>query len=110
MAAGRRHGRPLHSGRPGECRIRLSAAGERSADFQGFAGALLNRAGRAAEAVDRYQTATRLSPGDGRWWAGLGIALEATGRPTEARDAYLKARGLPGLTPDLMQLVEQRLR
>lgn len=86
------------------------AAGERSADFQGFAGALLNRAGRAAEAVDRYQTATRLSPGDGRWWAGLGIALEATGRPTEARDAYLKARGLPGLTPDLMQLVEQRLR
>lgn len=87
-----------------------AAAGERSADYQGFAGALLNRVGRPAEAVERYQAATRLTPADGRWWAGLGIALEAAGRPAEAREAFLKARGLPGLTPDLAQLVEQRLR
>lgn len=86
-----------------------AASGERSAEYQGFAGALLNRAGRAAEAVERYQAATRLAPGEGRWWAGLGIALDAAGKGPEAREAYLKARVLPGLPADLAQHVEQRL-
>jgi MSHA biogenesis protein MshN len=87
-----------------------AASGERSADYQGFLGALLNRAGRVAEAVERYQAATRLAPSEGRWWAGLGIALDAAGKSTEARDAYQKARSLPGLPPDLAQHIEQRLR
>lgn len=87
-----------------------AASGERSADYQGFAGALLNRSGRAAEAVERYQAATRLAPNEGRWWAGLGIALDAAGQTAEARDAYLKARSLPGLPADLAQHIEQRLR
>ncbi len=84
--------------------------GERSAEYQGFTGALLNRAGRASEAVEHYQAATRLAPGEGRWWAGLGIALDAMGKAAEAREAYLKARALPGLPADLAQHVEQRLR
>lgn len=87
-----------------------AAFGERSADYQGFAGALLNRAGRSAEAVERYLAATRLAPNEGRWWAGLGIALDAAGRPADARDAYQKARSLPGLPADLAQHIEQRLR
>jgi MSHA biogenesis protein MshN len=87
-----------------------AAAGERSPEYQGFAGALLNRAGRPGEAVAHYQAATRLAPGEGRWWAGLGIALDAAGKGPEARDAYQKARSLPGLPADLAQHVEQRLR
>jgi MSHA biogenesis protein MshN len=87
-----------------------AAAGEASAEFQGFTGALLNRAGRSAEAVERYRHAARLSPGEGRWWAGLGIALDASGKPSEARDAYLRARQSPDLPPDLAQHVDQRLR
>jgi MSHA biogenesis protein MshN len=87
-----------------------AAAGERSAEYQGFTGALLNRAGRAAEAADHYQAATRLAPSEGRWWAGLGIALEAAGKVQESREAYLKARALPGLPADLAQHIEQRLR
>ena len=86
-----------------------AASGERSAEYQGFVGALLNRAGRAAEAVERYQAAARLAPGEGRWWAGLGIALDAAGKGPEAREAYLKARVLPGLPADLAQHAEQRL-
>ena len=86
------------------------ASGERSAEYQGFAGALLNRAGRATEAVEHYRAATRLAPGEGRWWAGLGIALDAAGKAAEAREAYQKARALPGLPADLAQHVEQRLR
>lgn len=87
-----------------------SVAGERSAEFQGFAGALMNRAGRYAEAVERYQAATRLAPNEARWWAGLGIGLDAQGKANEAREAYLKARSLPNLPPELSQIVEQRLR
>jgi MSHA biogenesis protein MshN len=87
-----------------------AAAGDRSAEYQGFAGALLNRAGRTAEAVEHYQAATRLAPNEGRWWAGLGIALDAAGKAAEAREAYQKARALPGLPADLAQHIEQRLR
>ena len=87
-----------------------AAAGESSAEYQGFAGALLNRAGRAAEAVERYQAAVRLAPGEARWWAGLGIALDSAGRTAEAREAYQKARALPGLPADLAQHIDQRLR
>ena len=89
---------------------RNAALGERSADYQGFAGALLNRLGRGAEAVERYRAATRLAPSEGRWWAGLGISLEGSGHPAEAREAYLKARSLPGLPADLAHHVDQRLR
>lgn len=87
-----------------------AAFGERSADYQGFSGALLNRAGRSAEAVERYQAAARLAPNEGRWWAGLGIALDSAGRTADAREAYQKARALPGLPADLAQHIEQRLR
>lgn len=90
--------------------LKHAASGERSAEYQGFAAALLNRAGRAPEAVERYQAATRLAPNEGRWWAGLGIALEAAGKPAEAREAYQKARALPGLPADLAQHIEQRMR
>jgi len=89
---------------------RNAAAGERSAEYQGFMAALLNRAGRTGEAVEHYQAATRLAPAEGRWWAGLGIALEAGGKAPEAREAYLRARSLPGLPADLAQHIEQRLR
>lgn len=93
-----------------ELLLKNAAAGENSAEYQGFAGALLNRAGRVAEAVERYQAATRLAPSEGRWWAALGIALEASGKAPEAREAYQKARALPGLPVDLAQHIEQRLR
>lgn len=84
--------------------------GERSADYQGFTGALLNRMGKHREASDRYQVAAQLAPAEARWWAALGIALEAQGRTTEARDAYQKARNLPNLPAELSQHIEQRLR
>lgn len=87
-----------------------AAAGERSPDYQGFAAALLNRVGRHHEAVERYQAAAQLAPNEGRWWAGLGIALDAEGKTAEARAAYQKASGLPGLPAELALHIEQRLR
>ena len=54
----------------------LPAAGH-SADYQGFTAHVLQRLGRFREAVVHYLNAARLAPGDGRWWLGLGLALEA---------------------------------
>lgn len=87
-----------------------AASGEKSAEYQGFLAVLLNRAGRAHEAAERYQAATKLAPSEARWWADLGIALEADGQSAAAQDAYLKARSLPGLPPELAAHVEQKLR
>ncbi|MRD72683.1 tetratricopeptide repeat protein [Rhodocyclus tenuis] len=81
-----------------------------NADFQGFAGHVLLRMGRAHEAVERYAQATRLAPAEGRWWLGLGLALDADGHAAEARDAWQRARASGTLTPDLLTLIEQKLR
>jgi MSHA biogenesis protein MshN len=85
------------------------AAGN-NADYQGFAAHVLQRLGRNREAAERYQAAARLSPGDGRWWLGLGLALEAEGRSGEAREALLRARQGGNLSAELSALIEQKLR
>jgi MSHA biogenesis protein MshN len=81
-----------------------------SADYQGFSGHVLQRLGRSKEAVEHYQAATRLAPSEGRWWLGLGLALEAGGLAAEARDALLRARASGTLNADLIALVDQKLR
>jgi tetratricopeptide (TPR) repeat protein len=87
----------------------LPAAGS-NADYQGFTAHVLQRLGRHKEAAEHYQAATRLSPGDGRWWLGLGLALEEEGRVSEAREAFLRARQSGNLGAELSALIEQKLR
>jgi MSHA biogenesis protein MshN len=87
----------------------LPAAGH-NADYQGFAAHVLQRLGRPREAVVHYLNAARLAPGDGRWWLGLGLALEAEGQTGEAREAFLRAKQSGNLSSALSALVEQRLR
>ena len=81
-----------------------------SADYQGFAGNVLQRLGRSREAITRFAAATRLAPADGRWWLGLGLAHDAEGNVDEARAALLNARQCTNLSPELMALVDQKLR
>jgi MSHA biogenesis protein MshN len=83
---------------------------ERDADYQGFYALLLQQAKRPAEAVDHYRSALALKPGEGRWWYGLGLALEASQRAAEARDAYTQARVSANLPADLAAAVEQKLK
>lgn len=89
---------------------RSSPSAANSADYQGFLAHVLQRLGRSREAVESYQSATRLAPGEGRWWLGLGLALEADGRAAEARDALLRAKASGTLGGELSALVEQKLR
>ena len=81
-----------------------------SADYQGFSAHVLQRLGRNKDAVERYQSATRLAPAEGRWWLGLGLVLEADGQSVEARDALLRARASGTLNAELIALVDQKLR
>ena len=85
------------------------AAGESNADYQGFAAVLLQRLGRSAEAVGYYQAALRLKP-DARWWAGLGLALDASGHRDEARDAFRQAQIIGGLPSEMAAVVERHLQ
>lgn len=86
------------------------AAAANSADYQGFAAHVLQRLGRHKESVEHYRAATRLAPGEGRWWLGLGLALETDGHAAEAREAMLRAKASGTLGTELLNLVEQKLR
>lgn len=80
------------------------------ADYQGLFAFLLHKRQRYAEAAQRYQAALALRPGEGRWWYGLGLALEGAGRGDEAKAAFGKARDAGNLPADMLGPVEQRLR
>jgi MSHA biogenesis protein MshN len=84
------------------------AAGD--ADFQGLFAFLLQKRQRYADAAQHYQAALALRPGEGRWWFGLGLALEAAGRGDEAKAAFGKARDAGNLPTDMFGIVEQKLR
>ena len=87
---------------------RYMPAGENSADYLGFAGVLLQRLQRPAEAIAYYEAALRLKP-EARWWLGLGVALETSGHAGEAQKAFQSAQTANGLTPEMAALVARRL-
>lgn len=83
---------------------------EANADYAGFQGHVKSRLGAQRQAIAHYQRATRLAPGEGRWWLGLGLAFEAEGRGPEARDALRRAIASGTLNHDLAAVAEQHLR
>lgn len=80
------------------------------ADYQGTFAFLLQKRQRYAEAAQHYQAALALRPGEGRWWFGLGLALEAAGRGDEAKTAFGRARDSGNLPVDMLGVIEQKLR
>ena len=81
-----------------------------SADYHGLHAALLQRAGRHAEAVQQFQAALRIESNQANWLMGLGLSLQAEKRHAEAEQAYSRALSGKGLSPDLQAFVEQRLQ
>jgi MSHA biogenesis protein MshN len=83
----------------------------KDAEYQGFIGTALRQLQRAPEAAAAYRRAIALQPDDGRWWVGLGLALEQNGQKLEARQAFAAARERESsLPPALRKLAERRGR
>jgi len=89
---------------------RSATAGRERPEFLGFQAGLLSRIGNHGDAVLYYRSALRLVPQNAVWWMGLGISLEADRRPSEAAEAFQRARETTGLNAELTAFVDQRLR
>lgn len=88
----------------------LPHGGGALADYLGFCGLVQYRLGHHAVAATHYQNAARLAPQDGRWWLGLGLALEGDAQANAAREAFARARATGSLSGELATLVDQKLR
>ncbi|NWG31827.1 MAG: tetratricopeptide repeat protein [Rhodocyclaceae bacterium] len=89
---------------------KYAAQAANDADFHALFAFLLQKRQRQAEAAQHYQAALRLRPNEGRWWFGLGLALEASGRGDEARAAFARARESGTLPVEMQGSVEEKLR
>jgi len=82
----------------------------RNAEFQAMRGAVLQRLGKHAEAVEAYQNAIRITPQPGTTWVGLAISLETLGRRPEAAQAYRRALDAGSLAAEAREYAEGRAR
>jgi MSHA biogenesis protein MshN len=87
----------------------LPASGS-NAEYQAFLAALMQREGRHADAINLYEAALDKDPGNGVWWMGLGISLQADNRLQPAREAFMHARETASLSSELQAFVEQKIR
>lgn len=88
---------------------RSAAHAKKDAEYQGFCGTVLRQLKQPNDAADAYRRAIALKPDDGRWWVGLGLALEEAGRKREAKQAFAAAREREQtLSPALLKVAEKR--
>lgn len=85
-------------------------SGADDADYQLLHGAVLQRLGRHAEAIEAFQRAAKIANQTGTIWVALGISLEATGRKAEALQSYRRSLGAGALAQDVRAYAENRIR
>jgi MSHA biogenesis protein MshN len=74
-----------------------------------FLAALYQRQAKHGRAARLYRDVLRLDSQRGVWWMGLGISLEALGKPGEALAAYRAAREVGRLDPPTRRYLEDRI-
>ena len=89
---------------------KYAASASDSAAYHGMHAAMLQRAGRHAEAILQFQAALRIQANQANWLMGLGISLQAEKRYADAEHAYTRARTNPGLSAELRTFIDQRLQ
>jgi len=78
-------------------------------DYHAFLAGALQRQQRHREAAGEYLAALRAVPGNGVWWMGLGISLQAEKRNAEALAAFQKAQASSALSPELQAFVARQV-
>lgn len=81
----------------------------RDPEYHALKGALAQQAGDFALAAETYRALVNVSPANGTWQAGLGMALDGLGEYAAAVDAYRRALAAGDLDPALVQHIRQRL-
>lgn len=81
----------------------------RTPQFEALHAGLAQRAGDHMTAIAAYRRALVQPQADAVWWVGLGVSLEATGEPAEARNAYASAAAESRLPADVRRYVTDRL-
>lgn len=79
------------------------------AEYRATLAALLLRLDRPGEAARQYEQSLRVEPERGRWWMGLGLALEGKGKTAAARTAYGRALATRELPEKLVEFVRTKL-
>ncbi|HEY6822332.1 MAG TPA: tetratricopeptide repeat protein [Burkholderiales bacterium] len=90
----------------------MDAAGPSSSapDFQALRGAVFQRMGRHADAVQAFQSAVTSDNQPAQTWISLAISLEALGRRAEAAQAYRRGMAAGSLPPEVRDYAAARLR
>lgn len=83
--------------------------GREPAEFHALAAAILLKAGNPAAAAAAYRRALASMPEQASWWVGLGMALKESGQAGAAREAYLQALQVGGLSAGLSEYVQKQL-
>ena len=81
----------------------------RHTNYHTMMATLYQQTDQPAEAARVWGQLLETDDSEARWWAGMGIALEAQGRQEGALSAFTQAAQLPGLPQALREYVEQRL-
>ncbi|MGF1725766.1 tetratricopeptide repeat protein [Photobacterium nomapromontoriensis] len=80
-----------------------------SRDYLAMRGALAQQLNNNVLALSSYQHLVEDEPYDGRWWMGLGIALERSQALSKARQAYQQALLMGQISNQSQQFIQQRL-
>lgn len=82
---------------------------ERHSGYLAMRGALAQQLKNNELAMSSYKLLVKDEPYDGRWWMGLGIALERSEAAEKARNAYQQALLMGRISQQSQQFIQQRL-
>lgn len=78
-------------------------------EYLAMRGALAQQLNNNDMAISSYRLLVKQQPYDGRWWMGLGIALERSEAAEKAMDAYRQALLMGRVSQQSQQFIQQRL-